>query len=105
MKDTKIYKSLFKTNEESFRNQWNTLYAWCKENYYHLKNNADYVYCEPMSEEEIKEIQNNKIVALIREKYSLDEELAILRQRDTKPDEFTDYFAFVETCKATIKGV
>ena len=37
---------------------------------------------------------------LIRERYSLDSELAILRQRDEKPDEYQAYFAFCEECKA-----
>lgn len=42
---------------------------------------------------------------LIREKYSLSEELAILRQRDTKPEEFAEYNNFAETCKKRAKGV
>ena len=41
---------------------------------------------------------------LIRERYSLDAELAISRQRETKPDEFAAYFAFCEECKATAKA-
>ena len=44
-----------------------------------------------------------KAVALIREKYSLDEELAIQRQRDTKPEEFCEYFTYCETCKQKAK--
>lgn len=36
---------------------------------------------------------------LIRERYSISDELAILRQRDTKPDEFAEYNAFCEECK------
>jgi hypothetical protein len=39
------------------------------------------------------------IISAIREKYSVDDELAILRQRDTKPDEFKEYFDFVEGIK------
>lgn len=39
----------------------------------------------------------------IRKKYSLSAELAILRQRDTKPDEFAEYNAFCEQCKAQAK--
>ena len=37
---------------------------------------------------------------LIREKYSVSAELAILRQRDTKPEEFAEYNAYAEECKA-----
>ena len=36
---------------------------------------------------------------LIREQYSIADELAILRQRDTKPDEFAAYFEYAEQCK------
>lgn len=40
----------------------------------------------------------------IRKKYSVNAELAILRQRDTKPAEFAEYNAFVEQCKAEAKA-
>lgn len=36
---------------------------------------------------------------LIRRKYTLSEELAILRQRDTKAEEFEVYNAYAESCK------
>lgn len=36
---------------------------------------------------------------LIRRKYTLSEELAILRQRDTKAEEFESYNAYAESCK------
>ena len=41
-----------------------------------------------------------RVVNRIREKYSIDDELAILRQRDTKPVEFAEYNAYVEKVKA-----
>lgn len=44
-----------------------------------------------------------QVVALIRERYSSDDELAILRQRDSKPEEFEQYFNYCEECKATVK--
>ena len=44
-----------------------------------------------------------KVVALIRERYSIDEELAIQRQRDTKPEEFQQYFIYCEDCKIRAK--
>ena len=40
-----------------------------------------------------------RIISRIRETYSVDDELAILRQRDTKPEEFEEYNAFVEKIK------
>ena len=41
-----------------------------------------------------------KVVELIRQRYSIDEEIAILRQRDTKPEEFAAYNTYAEECKA-----
>ena len=40
---------------------------------------------------------------LIRKKYTINEELAIQRQRDTKPDEFKEYFDCVENIKTQVK--
>lgn len=65
-----------------------------------------------MTEEEIAELQKDiptipyeeRVVNRIREKYSIDDELAILRQRDTKPEEFAEYNAFVEKIKAEEKN-
>lgn len=45
-----------------------------------------------------------KVEARIRERYSVSAELAILRQRDTKPDEFAEYNAYAERCKAESKA-
>ena len=54
-------------------------------------------------ETEAKIEYENKIVSLIRKKYNINQELAILRQRDTKAEEFAEYNAYVEDCKAKIK--
>jgi hypothetical protein len=45
------------------------------------------------------------VVQFIRERYSLNQELAILRQRDEKVDEFNAYNLFVEECKARAKRI
>ena len=42
---------------------------------------------------------------LIRKKYSVSAELAILRQRDEKPVEFAEYNAYAEQCKALAKTI
>ena len=39
----------------------------------------------------------------IRKSYSLSAELAILRQRDNKPEEFAQYNEYVEQCKKEVK--
>ena len=62
------------------------------------------VYSPPVPEpvEIPKEEQyKQRIIDLIRERYSTDDEIAILRQRDSKPEEFAEYDAYVEQCKAT----
>lgn len=57
-------------------------------------------------DEEFKDMRSysEKVVSLIREKYSLDEELAIQRQRDSKPQEFQEYFNYCEECKKKVRG-
>lgn len=54
---------------------------------------------DPQSWEFLRE---KKIERKIRRKYSVNAELAILRQRETKPEEFAEYNAFVEQCKAEV---
>ena len=44
-----------------------------------------------------------RVVALIRLRYDMNAEFAILRQRDSKPDEFAEYNAYCEECKRKIK--
>lgn len=44
-----------------------------------------------------------RVQTLIRERYSVADELAILRQRDTKADEFAAYFEYAEQCKLQAK--
>lgn len=65
-----------------------------------------------MTQEEIAELEamrvipdyKESVISAIRQKYSVDDELAILRQRDTKPEEFKEYFDFVESVKAQLKN-
>ena len=46
-----------------------------------------------------------RVVNRIREVYSLDDELALLRQRVLKADEFQEYFNFVEKIKEEERNV
>ena len=41
---------------------------------------------------------------LIRSRYTISEELALLRQKDEKPEEYAAYYAFVEECKQAVKA-
>ena len=40
----------------------------------------------------------------IREKYAASQEFAILRQRDEKPTEYAEYYAYCEQCKEFVKA-
>ncbi len=40
-----------------------------------------------------------RVVELIRLRYDINSEFAILRQRDSKPEEFAEYNAYCEECK------
>lgn len=51
-------------------------------------------------------LHSDKIVdALIRERYTLSEELAINRQKESRPGEFLDYYNYCEWCKEEAKGI
>lgn len=50
------------------------------------------------------ELYESLIIRKIRKRYSVNQELAILRQRDTKPEEFAEYNAYVERCKEEVKA-
>jgi hypothetical protein len=41
--------------------------------------------------------------AEIRKEYSESDEFAILRQRDEKPEEYTEYYDYCEKCKSYVK--
>ena len=71
--------------------------------------NGEFVEMTPEEIAELEAMQvkpdyKENIVSAIREKYSVDDELAILRQRDTKPEEFAEYFNFVENIKQNLKN-
>ena len=44
-----------------------------------------------------------RVTSLIRERYSVSAEFAVLRQRDSNPEEFAVYNSFAEECKAQAK--
>jgi len=59
---------------------------------------------EPAYTDEYVPTYEEKVVALIRERYSIDDEIAILRQKDTKQDEYQAWYDYCEECKAQAKG-
>lgn len=74
--------------------------------------NGEIVYeYEPIPEIPIEEehlipemTYEEQVVAKIRERYSINDELALLRQKDTKTAEFQAYYQYVEECKSNIKA-
>lgn len=76
------------------------------DNYIEYSNDGS-VYEEPkkIEVELSKEEQYQRlVVSLIRQRYSIDDELAILRQRDKKPTEYQEYFSYCEECKTKAKN-
>lgn len=76
-----------------------------------MKKYVDGEYIE-MTQEEIESLNKDipslpykdRVVNRIRERYSVDDEIAILRQRDTKAEEFQAYNDFVERIKQEEKS-
>ena len=56
-----------------------------------------------MSEKEINALKAREIEKRIRLRYSVSDELALLRQREEKTAEFAAYHAYVEACKSEVK--
>ena len=87
------------------------------EKYVHIKNTDVYfkrAVAVSLSVEQCEEVDEipqtintkayeDKVDSLIRGRYSLSEELGILRQKDTKKAEYDAYFAYCEQCKAEAK--
>lgn len=46
---------------------------------------------------------NVAVNAEIRKRYDVSDELAIQRQENEKPDEYAEYYAYCEECKAFVK--
>lgn len=59
-------------------------------------------YKEKFNADKQKEYES-LVEKLIRVRYTVSQELAILRQRDSKLEEFAEYNAFCESCKAEAK--
>ena len=41
----------------------------------------------------------------IHEKYSVDDEIAVIRQKEEKPEEYAEYYAYCEMVKAEAKAL
>jgi hypothetical protein len=50
-----------------------------------------------------EQLYESLIIRKIRKRYTVDQELSLHRQMHKKPDEFAEYDAYVERCKAEVK--
>ena len=64
--------------------------------------NADKYLARKEKEKRIR--YEDYIIEKIREVYSINQELSILRQQTSKPSEFDEYNLYVEKCKAEAKN-
>ena len=61
---------------------------------------------EEAEKEHFQSMSYGELVNLfIRERYSLSEEFAILRQKDEKPEEYQAYYDYCEECKVRAKRI
>ena len=51
------------------------------------------------------EVYGQTVNELIRKRYSLSEELSIIRKRDEQPEKFAAYNAYAEECKIKAKAI
>ena len=48
--------------------------------------------------------RSHQIEKMIEKKYSPRQEIAIIRQKDAKPDEYREYYEYVEQCKSKVNA-
>lgn len=51
---------------------------------------------------EMRVSRDEMIAKVINAKYSIDDQIAIIRQRDNKPEEYAEFYAFAEQVKADV---
>lgn len=51
----------------------------------------------------VRKAYEKLVEARIEERYTVKQEIAIIRQKDRKPEEFAEYDAYVEACKKDLK--
>lgn len=59
---------------------------------------------EPKTDEQLRAEYENRVNDLIRERYTLSQELSTIRQQADKPDEYAEYYSYCEQCKQTAKA-
>lgn len=97
-----------KQNNEIFSTEGKYVHIIGTDNYFKrgLAIGLSVEQCEEV--DEVPNIRNeedygNQVNDLIRRRYSLSEELSLLRQRDSKQEEYQKYNTYCEECKKTVK--
>lgn len=57
-----------------------------------------------MNENAMRITRDEMIAKVINTRYSVDDQIAIMRQKDTKPEEYEAFYAFAEQVKADVKA-
>lgn len=53
----------------------------------------------------LNKVYGDLVNMLIRNKYSISEELSLFRQQHEKPEEYAEYYSFAEECKSQAKTI
>lgn len=56
-----------------------------------------------MEKQSMRITQDQMIAKVINARYSIDEQIALLRQKEAKPEEYEAFYAFAEQVKADVK--
>lgn len=98
-------KRYIKDNKVKFRNE----IVICRNDVQVINPTEEMIFFDGWQEfvapeaEPYKPTYEEYVEQLIRERYSLNQELAIQRQRETKVDEFNAYYEYCEECKTKAK--
>jgi len=57
---------------------------------------------QEMQKQEMRISREEMIAKVINTRYSIDDQIAIIRQKDTKPDEYEEFYTFAEEVKAKV---
>ena len=57
-----------------------------------------------MENQNMRISREQMIAKVINAKYSIDDQIAIIRQKDAKPEEYEAFYAFAEQVKADVKA-
>ena len=54
----------------------------------------------PYTDEQKQKVYKQRVIAYIRKKYDMDDEIALTNDKDSKPQEYAEYQTYREACKS-----